>query len=275
MISMEFSAESLSKLGVSDRYISAISKQLGSDFRLRPEELDVLSELDLPLERLMKPIIQSDDFSSKHPFFDFCVDFSPKAILSYQGDDVPASTLEELILREPVYALQREINKIPSSLFSQLVKIEPKATLHFAKSRLQEEDIVRYCQELPEIAIRYMPEKFGDDDLLRLAEISPVLAYEYAQERCIYLGIDFSTLHHGREFELVVEEFPSLKIPAMEKTYIARLLCDNCGQNSIMGDACSLYDDENGSKFELWDCTCVSCGSSTTIRFNIVVESPS
>ena len=269
---MKFTAEDLSELGLSDRLLSNLSEELGSDFQLIPEDMGVLSERNFPLDQLLKPIVQSDGFSSEHPFFGCCIEFAPKSILSYLGDEISPATLEELILREPVYALQREIEIIPTPLFSQLLRIEPRATLHFAESKLQEEDIVSFCREYPEIAIRYVPQNLGDDDLLRLAELHLVLAYEFAQERCKSLGVDFSTLHSGREFDLVVEEFPSPKLPAMENHYIARLHCVNCGQNSIRGGAQSLGG-ENDSRFDRWDCSCASCGTSTVVRFNIVVES--
>tara|TARA_B100000029_G_C17355957_1_gene880716 strand:- start:127 stop:942 length:816 start_codon:yes stop_codon:yes gene_type:complete len=268
---MKLTVEYLSQLGVSDRLLSDISEEFGDDFQLLPENIRVLSEGDFPLERLLKPIVQSDDFSSEHPLFQCCIEFAPKSILSCLGDDLSPAILEELILREPVFALQRVIEIIPHHLFSHLLIIEPKATFHFARSRLQESDIANFCQEFPQIAIRYASQNFADGDLLRLSELDLVLAYEYAQERCISLGVDFSTLHHGREFDLVVDEFPSLKLPSIEHHYIARLHCDNCGQNSIRGNTQSLCH-ENGSKFDRWDCSCASCGTSTVVKFNIVIE---
>ena len=269
---MIFTAEDLSELGLSDLILSRLSEELGSDFQLHPEDIGVLSEQNFPLDRLLKPIVKSDGFSSKHPFFGCCIEFAPKNILSFLRGEISPATLEKLILKEPVYALQREIDIIPAHLFPQLLRIEPRATIHFAKSRLQEGDIVNFCREHPEIAIRYVPKNLGDDDLLRLAEQHLVLAHEFAQERCESLGVDFSKLHTGREFDLVVEEFPSSKLSAMENHYIARLHCDNCGQNSIRGNTQSLCD-ENDSKFDRWDCSCASCGASTVVKFNIVVES--
>ena len=106
---MKLTAEYLSQLGVSNRLLSDISEELGSDFQLLPEDISVLSEGDFPLERLLKSIVQSDDFSSEHPFFRCCIEFAPRSILSYLGNDISPAILEELILREPVFALQRVI----------------------------------------------------------------------------------------------------------------------------------------------------------------------
>ena len=145
---MKFTAEDLSELGLSDRLLSNLSEELGSDFQLIPEDIGVLSERNFPLDQLLKPIVQSDGFSSEHPFFGCCIEFASKSILSYLGDEISPATLEELILREPVYGLQREIEIIPTPLFSQLLRIEPRATLHFAESKLQEEDIVNQQKEI-------------------------------------------------------------------------------------------------------------------------------
>ena len=65
---MKFTAEDLSELGLSDRLLSSLSGELGSDFQLIPEDMGLLSERNFPLDQLLKPIVQSDGFSSEHPF---------------------------------------------------------------------------------------------------------------------------------------------------------------------------------------------------------------
>ena len=121
-----------------------------------------------------------------------------------------------------------------------------------------------------EIAIRYVPEFLSDADVSNLASTNLVLVYEYAKNRAESLGVDFSYLYVGREFDLFVDEFPSSKLPAKEKHYISRLRCHVCGKNSIRGVNQS-YGEKNGSRFDEWDCICTFCDADTIAKFNIIV----
>ena len=185
-------------------------------------------------------------------------------------NEVSPEVLEQLILREPVYALQKELDLIPDHLLPELLRSAPKATIHFAKSILREDDIEYFCREHSEIAIRYVPEYLSDADVLNLASTNLVLVYECAKDKAESLGVDFSYLYVGREFDLFVDEFPSSKLPAMEKHYISRLRCHMCGENSIRGVNQS-YGQKNGSRFDEWDCICTSCDAHTIAKFNIIV----
>lgn len=260
----------LSELGLSRRISRSLSDEMGEEFVLVPDNIGQLQELDFPIDRLLKPIIQSEAFSIGHSFFDCCLEYAPKILLSKMKNEVSSERLEQLILREPVYALQKELDLIPDHLFPELLRSAPKATIHFAKSKLSEKDMGDFCKNHSEIAIRYVPEFLTDIDLLKLANTNLVLAYEYARNRAESLGVDFSYLHVGREFELFVNEFPSSKLPAIEKHYISRLQCHVCGENSIQGVNQS-YEDKNGSKFDQWDCICTSCDAQTIVKFNILV----
>ena len=265
-----YSITQLSEFGLSSRILTRLSDEMGEEFVLVPENIGQLQELGFPIDRLLKPIIQSDDFSINHSFFERCLEHAPKIFLSRMKNEVSPEVLEQLVLREPVYALQKELDLIPDHLFPELLRSAPKATIHFAKSILREDDIENFCTEHSEIAIRHVPEYLSDADVLNLASTNLVLVHEYAKDRAESLGVDFSYLYVGREFDLFVDEFPSPKLPAMENHYISRLRCHTCGENSIRGVNQS-YGEKDGSRFDEWDCICTSCDAHTIAKFNIIV----
>ena len=110
LVNSMYTITQLSEFGLSSRILTRLSDEMGEEFVLVPENIGQLQELGFPIDRLLKPIIQSDDFSIDHSFFEYCLEHAPKILLSRMKNEVSPEVLEQLILREPVYALQKELD---------------------------------------------------------------------------------------------------------------------------------------------------------------------